>query len=91
LGNMSYGIYVYHMLILGLVVKLTYMVAGGRSAMQRNAVQFVIAAVLSLALAVVSYHMFEKQFLRLKKYFIPRVDAGTEAQPRGSLAPAATV
>jgi len=37
-----------------------------------NAVQFVVAAVLSLACSTLSFHLFESQFLRLKKYFIPR-------------------
>ena len=69
---MSYGIYIFHMLLLPIITQITRWLASGRSTMTFNAVQFVVAAVLSLACSTLSFHLFESQFLRLKKYFIPR-------------------
>ena len=73
LGNISYGVYVFHMLLLRPISAITDRVARGRGPMVHNAAMFLIAALMSLGAAWLSYHAFEKQFLRLKKYFVPRV------------------
>jgi peptidoglycan/LPS O-acetylase OafA/YrhL len=71
LGRYSYGIYVWHM-ILGRMVttpvrnlaahfvhgKLSLLLAGGFA-----------ATVVSILLGILSYHLFEVHFLRLKRYF----------------------
>ena len=75
LGNISYGVYVYHMLFLGVWFQLMQRIAGHRSLMVQNATLFLIAAAGTLAVSVLSYHLFEKQFLRLKRYFVPRTAA----------------
>lgn len=71
LGNLSYGVYIFHVLLIPVIHGITDRIAGGRPAMVVNAVQFVVAAVLSLTCAVISFRGFESQFLTLKKYFIP--------------------
>ncbi len=72
LGGISYGIYVFHMLLLPVIEFVARWLAGGRSQMVFLAVQFAVAVLVTLLAALVSYHLFEKQFLRLKKFFVPR-------------------
>ena len=81
LGGISYGVYVFHMLLLHPIGAIAARLAGNRGTMALNLVQFIVAAVLSLVAALISYHLFEKQFLRLKKYFVPRTAAPSPAEP----------
>lgn len=50
--------------------------AGGRPQMQYLTVRFVVAAFGTLVVAQLSFHLYEKQFLRLKKYFVPQRGRG---------------
>ena len=79
LGNVSYGVYVFHVLLIPAIHGVTNRLAEGRGAMVTNAVQFVVAAALALVSATLSFHLYEKQFLRLKTYFVPRPVVGTSA------------
>jgi peptidoglycan/LPS O-acetylase OafA/YrhL len=67
-GVISYGLYVYHVLFSNayaeVASRLTAMVHGGRNA--GLGIRFVVAAVLTYALAELSYRYMEKPFLRLK-------------------------
>jgi peptidoglycan/LPS O-acetylase OafA/YrhL len=70
-GNLSYGIYVFHILLLPVITILARRLAPHASAMLFNAVQLVIAAIVSLAAATLSFHLYERRFLRLKRFFVP--------------------
>ncbi len=72
LGNISYGVYVFHVLLLPVIGWVAKSLAAGRSQMVFNLIQFVVAAVLSLACATLSFRLFESRFLSLKRYFIPQ-------------------
>ena len=88
LGTYSYGLYVYHHFISYYLA--SHGVAAGISSSVGSywlalAVQAVLGASASLALAYVSYEFFEKRFLRLKTMFhaechprLPQVAAGLE-------------
>ena len=75
LGNISYGVYVFHVLLLPVIGHLSARIAHGGPQMIVNVVQFFVAALLSLVAANISFKLFESQFLRLKKYFVPRPKA----------------
>jgi peptidoglycan/LPS O-acetylase OafA/YrhL len=74
LGTYSYGLYVYHHFI-------SYYLTVNRTELELMhwlgshslaiALQATLGATISLALAYVSYELFEKRFLRLKRYFEP--------------------
>jgi len=71
LGKYSYGIYVYHGFIMQMLVFKCQAILVGRG-MQAGPVYFLTRAggiVLLLVCSYGSYYLFEKQFLRLKKYF----------------------
>ena len=72
LGGISYGIYVFHILLIHLFSTAARHLAGNDWSMKYLLLRFLIAAVGSVAVAFFSYHLYEKQFLRLKKYFVPR-------------------
>ena len=82
LGTYSYGIYVYHHFI-------SYYLASNRTELKLAdwigshtaavAVQATLGALASLAFAYVSYEIFEKRFLNLKRSFQMRSDQVTPA------------
>ena len=71
LGGISYGLYVYHMLLARVIASVAERIVGSQSGMLFLAVQFMVAVVLTVVAALLSYHLFEKQFLRLKRFFVP--------------------
>ena len=73
LGNISYGVYVFHMFFLGQYATLEQHLVGHRSLMVRNVVLLVIAVCGTLVAALLSWNLFEKPILRLKKYFVPEI------------------
>ncbi len=72
LGRYSYGLYVYHFVVIGLLLAAVHHL-GLRPAMRTSLCgtgAFAAAAVaLSMAVAFASFHLYEKHFLKLKKYF----------------------
>ena len=72
LGRISYGLYVFHLLAIDLVRRY-----GDRysplwrieEGLLRTAAQAVLGLLLTVALAVVSYRLFERPFLKLKQRF----------------------
>jgi peptidoglycan/LPS O-acetylase OafA/YrhL len=81
IGRYSYGIYVFHALAIGAVVGFGRRYApsfvDGPDEMTKP-VLAVLTLVVSYAAAFISYHAFEKHFLRLKRYFAYRRNPGEE-------------
>jgi peptidoglycan/LPS O-acetylase OafA/YrhL len=75
IGRYSYGMYVIHFPIFLWLQKHS---AVFTRTFGRYAPLLFVAAVgvSAYCLAVVSYHLVEKHFLRLKRYFVPRHDGG---------------
>jgi peptidoglycan/LPS O-acetylase OafA/YrhL len=74
LGRISYGLYIFHAFVLFLVfhvwkVRLTHLSVALRLSYWRDALGTIIALTLTILVAMLSYHFFEKPFLRLKKRF----------------------
>lgn len=67
LGRISFGLYVFHALAL-LIARTHLHIA---HSFLEWAVQFLGALVITVLLASISYHWYEKPFLRLKKHFSP--------------------
>jgi peptidoglycan/LPS O-acetylase OafA/YrhL len=71
-GRISYGLYVYHFLFLGTLHQafdpgfLSELV---HSRILGVALFIIVAATLSFAAAMISWHIYEKQFLKLKRFF----------------------
>ena len=88
LGKYSYGIYVFHYPIvyvaltdqrfLGLKIENAF-----HHGLVAMSVRFVVLLGLSFALAFVSFHLYEKQFLRLKRYFEYRHPSAPQSTPTG--------
>lgn len=77
LGKYSYAIYVAHQLINAPLHWRVEHLLEGASGGVRFAVAFaymVIVSVVSYGVAFVSWHLFERHFLSLKRFFVPRVD-----------------
>ncbi len=70
LGNISYGVYVFHVLLLVPIEWIARHLVGNRGPMALNILQFVVAAALSLGCAILSFQLFESRILSLKKYFM---------------------
>ncbi|HTD96293.1 MAG TPA: acyltransferase [Edaphobacter sp.] len=70
-GKYSYGIYVLHVILLPFFIK--YFRAGIFAATQSKLLAVVGAGLLSITIGVIaaylSYHLYEKRFLRLKRFF----------------------
>jgi peptidoglycan/LPS O-acetylase OafA/YrhL len=62
IGAVSYGVYLYHLIALDLVVRI-----GGAST--SNTLRFLGCALLSVGIAEISYRVLETRFLRLKGRF----------------------
>ncbi|MDF2514831.1 MAG: acyltransferase [Sphingobacterium sp.] len=74
LGRISYGLYVFHMSFYWLMYKtfatqLTTLSQSLGLEEWRNTLGFVIAFIGTVLLSMLSYHFFEKSFLKLKKRF----------------------
>jgi peptidoglycan/LPS O-acetylase OafA/YrhL len=67
-GKYSYGLYIFHFLIMERVERLGNALAGGSFALS-IALRIVIGVSLSLGVAMLSWHLMEKQLLKLKVRF----------------------
>ncbi len=71
LGQISYGLYCYHMIVLVTVMGVIY--KGGYATTYHSIGQlifvFFLTLIISIICAVVSYHFIEKNILKLKKRF----------------------
>jgi peptidoglycan/LPS O-acetylase OafA/YrhL len=66
LGGISYGLYVFHMLFLGIFIFIEQKIFGPRSQLITSAALLFIAAAGSVCSAWLSFHFFEAPFLKLK-------------------------
>jgi peptidoglycan/LPS O-acetylase OafA/YrhL len=71
-GRYSYGLYVFHHPILFLkpgLLPLDWIPVFEGSMLLKLGVYIMSATAVSLVLALISWHLYEKQFLRLKRFF----------------------
>lgn len=82
-GKYSYGIYVYHQMVFALVAWLIrgYLQSHIHSKALYHIAEMVCVLLITMPLAVFSYHFYEKPFLKLKRYFNypPLKERGGEA------------
>jgi peptidoglycan/LPS O-acetylase OafA/YrhL len=73
LGKYSYGIYVFHGLVavgLAEAIPLRRLLPKvGNSVVAGCAVQVVAGSLISIGIALASWHLYEKHFLKLKRFF----------------------
>jgi len=83
LGKYSYGLYVYHAILLWYFTE-TQVEARFDALLGNHALAMVAVAMtgtaISVAVAVASYHLFEKHLLSLKRFFETEVTAGPKAR-----------
>jgi peptidoglycan/LPS O-acetylase OafA/YrhL len=71
LGTYTYGLYFYHTIIIIFLFQV-FKKTGISIELPINAVLYsLLCLALSILVSVLSYHLFEKYFLKLKKYFEP--------------------
>ena len=71
-GRYSYALYVFHYPILFFklgAIPLTIVPTIGGSQLLRQLVFLTMATGVSVSIALVSWHLYEKQFLKLRKFF----------------------
>lgn len=69
LGLYTYGLYLYHTIIISLL-RVLYPALGMSTDTAGGAVLFIIIALLAtIAISILSYYIFERPFLKLKKFF----------------------
>lgn len=69
MGVYTYGLYLYHTLVINLLLQLFAKGGWGVDKPVYAIVFFIISLIGSLLCSIASYHLFEKMFLRLKRYF----------------------
>lgn len=68
LGLYTYGLYLFHTIIINLLLRLRLF--------DSTFVLFVVALLVTIAVSVLSYHLFEAKFLSFKRYFAARSLSG---------------
>lgn len=69
LGKYTYGLYCLHSIALLITVTLLSTMGLRQSSLQLWLIELPLSLGLSIAMAIVSYHLFEKRFLNLKRRF----------------------
>lgn len=69
LGKISYGVYMYHLMIIPIVLYLCKTYLSGIGELQLNAIVYSSVLVLTTLVSTVSYNLFESYFIRLKHRF----------------------
>ena len=86
LGRYSYGLYVYHAMVAYFLISRNGLEFVKQWVPNEVAAAFVLGSfgcLVSCLMAVVSYHAFEKHFLKLKTFFEPApAAAGKKAEPQ---------
>ena len=84
MGKYSYGLYVFHFIVFMVLGNLLIhfpRIANVTTHEMLPAIGLLLAnLVISLTLAVASFHLYEKHFLKLKKYF-PKSNCAPKAVP----------
>lgn len=68
MGKYTYGLYLYHTICITLVLQLSSKLIITDNDVFQNIFLTFIAFVLSVIISVISFYIFEKRFLKLKKY-----------------------
>lgn len=68
-GVYTYGLYLYHTLVINLLKQVYTKIGWSLERADKAILFFIMALLLSLICSMLSYHLFEKQFLKLKKFF----------------------
>ena len=68
LGKISYGLYMYHMMIVVFVIQMMVKIHG-EIGVKENILIYFCSVGLSILVAWLSYEYFEKPFLKLKSKF----------------------
>jgi peptidoglycan/LPS O-acetylase OafA/YrhL len=75
LGKYSYGLYVYHYLLMPQYLRIfgrVYPLKGGQMSLPQTFAYEIFGGGCALAISVASYHLYEAQFLKIKRYFTSR-------------------
>ena len=72
-GQISYGLYVYHLLVWGTLGKFFdqvwfYVFQNKEQTLTKSFFDFIFVLCLTILISILSYELFEKQLLKLKKY-----------------------
>lgn len=82
MGDISYGIYMYHTICLAVVIRiLMNMNLHVTSWVGFNAIMYTVPGLLTLAISWLSYRYFESYFIRLKERFMVVKSATHNSQP----------
>lgn len=71
LGNISYGMYVYHVIVELTVLNLFKDYFQGQKSIYATCIYYAASLLLTIVIAYCSYHLLEKRFLKLKYKFAP--------------------
>lgn len=66
LGKYTYGLYLFHIIIINLLIQIIPVLPFD----MKWIVVGIISLFLTILISIISYNVFEKQFLKLKKYFV---------------------
>ncbi len=69
LGKYTYGLYLYHTIFIKLTFRTIDRFIIIESAILRNLTTSIFALILSIIVSIISFYLFENQFIKLKKYF----------------------
>lgn len=73
LGIYTYGLYLYHTLVINLLLQIYKKYEWGIEKPLVATSFVLVALLLTIIVSMLSYHLFEKQFLKLKRYFRGKV------------------
>ncbi|MGF1564766.1 MAG: acyltransferase family protein [Flavobacteriales bacterium] len=81
LGKISYGLYMYHLLVITAVIHLVAPLfsEASRNGLAANLVFYGLSFAISIAISYLSYHFFESRFIRMKSRFT-KVTSGDDAR-----------
>jgi peptidoglycan/LPS O-acetylase OafA/YrhL len=71
LGSISYGMYVYHVIVELAVLNIFKNYFQGSKSMYATGLYYIASIILTIAVSWCSYHLLEKRFLKLKYKFAP--------------------
>jgi peptidoglycan/LPS O-acetylase OafA/YrhL len=78
LGNISYGMYMYHMFIIVIVLRSSARFGFLNSTVKLNTYYYTAAFAMTILVSSVSYFLYERPFIRMKSRF-SEIASGTEA------------
>jgi peptidoglycan/LPS O-acetylase OafA/YrhL len=79
LGSISYGIYMYHMFVVVLVIRLVHNYFGDASAGTRNWLYYTFVILITIGLSWVSFHFLEKPISNMRKRY-SSIESGPETK-----------